>query len=105
MQLEQEIIEWAKQKGILEKSTLVRQFDKTQEEVTEIIDAINDNNGAEFEDGIGDTIVTLVILIELAKQAKLVRGDLTIDDCVETAYNVISKRTGKMVDGFFVKDK
>lgn len=26
------------------------------------------------------------------------------DECLEEAYNVISKRTGKMVDGVFVKD-
>jgi hypothetical protein len=25
-------------------------------------------------------------------------------DCLESAYNVISKRTGKMVNGQFVKD-
>ena len=27
-----------------------------------------------------------------------------LEDCLESAYNVISKRTGKMVDGVFVKD-
>ena len=26
-------------------------------------------------------------------------------ECLETAYTVISKRTGKMIDGTFVKDK
>ena len=29
---------------------------------------------------------------------------LTIEECVESAYDVISKRTGKMENGTFVKD-
>jgi hypothetical protein len=29
---------------------------------------------------------------------------LKLTDCLESAYNVIAKRTGKMVDGQFVKD-
>jgi hypothetical protein len=29
---------------------------------------------------------------------------LTLEECLESAYNVISKRTGKMIDGQFVKD-
>jgi hypothetical protein len=29
---------------------------------------------------------------------------VSLIDCLESAYNVISKRTGKMVDGQFVKD-
>lgn len=31
--------------------------------------------------------------------------DLELVDCIELAYNTISKRTGKMIDGSFVKDK
>jgi len=27
-----------------------------------------------------------------------------LQDCLESAYNVIKNRTGKMVDGVFVKD-
>lgn len=28
----------------------------------------------------------------------------TLEECLQVAYDVISKRTGKMVDGVFVKD-
>ena len=28
-----------------------------------------------------------------------------IETCIETAYDVISKRTGKMINGTFVKDE
>lgn len=31
--------------------------------------------------------------------------DLDITDCLEAAYNVISKRSGKIVNGQFIKDK
>ena len=30
-------------------------------------------------------------------------NNFTIDDCLETAYNDIKDRKGKMVDGVFVK--
>ncbi len=30
---------------------------------------------------------------------------LKLTECLESAYNVIAKRTGKMVDGQFVKDE
>ena len=30
---------------------------------------------------------------------------LFIEECIESAYNVISKRKGKMINGTFVKNK
>jgi hypothetical protein len=30
---------------------------------------------------------------------------LKLEDCVNSAYNVISKRTGKMINGTFIKNK
>jgi hypothetical protein len=32
-------------------------------------------------------------------------GGTTIEECIDTAYEVIAKRTGKMVNGTFVKDE
>jgi hypothetical protein len=29
---------------------------------------------------------------------------LTIEECLQSAYDVISKRTGKMINGQFIKD-
>jgi NTP pyrophosphatase (non-canonical NTP hydrolase) len=94
--LENEIINWAKDKGILESGTPVKQSYKTLEEVGELINAVSINDKAEIKDALGDIIVTLII------QAKMQNLDLI--DCVESAYNVISKRNGKMVNGTFVKD-
>jgi NTP pyrophosphatase (non-canonical NTP hydrolase) len=51
----------------------------------------------EVKDGIGDTLVTLIILAEML--------GTNLDECLQMAYDTISKRTGKMVNGTFVKDK
>lgn len=95
-ELECVIEEWAAEKGILEKATPMAQALKTLEECTELCTAINKNDRLEIIDAIGDIMVTLII------QAKM--QGLSLEECLESAYNVISKRTGKMVDGQFVKN-
>jgi NTP pyrophosphatase (non-canonical NTP hydrolase) len=112
------VIEWGESKGILDSSTPLRQLDKTQEELDETREALKKLNDfdyqrdfmedlgmptsnkedilAEVKDGIGDMLVTIVLL------AKMV--DLDTTDCLNAAYDVIKQRTGKMVDGQFVKD-
>ena len=95
-ELEHAVEEWAKNKGILEKATPMAQALKTLEETTELCTAINANDRTEIIDAMGDIMVTLII------QAKM--QDITLEECLESAYNVISKRTGKMVNGQFVKD-
>ena len=112
-ELEPLIIQWAKDKGILEKATPLKQLEKTQEELDETKDALwwDSKNVKEYQnskgklvntkeeilDGYGDQLVTLIIGAEM--------NGLKLEDCLEAAYNVISKRTGKMVDGMFVKDE
>ena len=96
-ELECAVENWAEEKGILSKATPIKQAMKTQEELTELINAILDNNRDEVIDALGDVMVTLII------QAKM--QDLSLEECLESAYHVISKRTGKMVNGQFVKDK
>jgi NTP pyrophosphatase (non-canonical NTP hydrolase) len=95
-QLESLVIEWAANKGILEKATTAAQANKTMEECQELIDAIQDDNREEIADALGDILVTIII------QAKM--QNMSLVECLEGAYNVIAKRTGKMVDGQFVKD-
>ena len=94
--LKHEVEMWAKDKGILDNATPIKQALKTQEEVTELLNAIVDNDRAEIIDAIGDIMVTLII------QAKM--QNLNLFECLQSAYNVISKRTGKMVNGQFLKD-
>ena len=95
-QLEALVIEWAENKGILQKATPARQADKTLEEVEELRAAIADNNREEIADALGDILVTIII------QAKM--QNMSLVECLEGAYNIIAKRTGKMVNGQFVKD-
>ena len=91
------IKEWGESKGILSKATPQSQFGKLLEEVTELHDGLVKDDQEEVQDAIGDCVVVLTLLAEL-------RG-LKIEDCIDSAYDVISKRTGKMVNGVFVKDK
>jgi NTP pyrophosphatase (non-canonical NTP hydrolase) len=86
----------AEEKGILAKATPIKQAMKTQEELTELCNAILNDDKEEIKDAIGDIVVTLII------QAKM--QGLTIEECLNTAYDVISKRTGQMINGQFVKD-
>lgn len=95
-QLEALVIEWAGNKGILEKATTIAQAFKTKEECNELIDAINDSDRDEIADALGDILVTIII------QAKM--QNMSLIECLEGAYNIIAKRTGKMIDGQFIKD-
>ena len=95
-QLEALVIKWADNKGILKNGTPPAQANKTMEECQELVDAIQDDNRDEIADALGDILVTIII------QAKM--QNMSLVECLEGAYNVITKRTGKMVDGQFVKD-
>jgi NTP pyrophosphatase (non-canonical NTP hydrolase) len=95
-ELEALVIAWAAQKGILENGTPRAQAGKTEEEVQELIDAIDTDNRAEVIDALGDILVTIIIQAEMQ--------GLKLTECLESAYNVISKRTGVMKDGQFHKD-
>jgi NTP pyrophosphatase (non-canonical NTP hydrolase) len=96
-ELEPLVIKWAQEKGILENGTPNAQCDKTFEEVEELAEGIENNNREEIQDALGDILVTIIIQAEMQ--------GLKLEDCLESAYNVISKRTGVMKDGQFVKDE
>ena len=67
------------------------------EEAGELGRAVLKNDQEEFVDAIGDMVVVLTNMAHL--------GGTTIEECIDSAYKVISKRTGKMVNGTFVKDE
>jgi NTP pyrophosphatase (non-canonical NTP hydrolase) len=95
-ELEALVIAWAAQKGILENGTPRAQAMKTWEETDELITAIENDNREEVIDALGDILVTIIIQAEMQ--------GLKLTECLDSAYNIISQRTGKMVDGQFVKD-
>jgi NTP pyrophosphatase (non-canonical NTP hydrolase) len=87
---------WADERGLYDKGDVKTQYIKLMEETGEIGRAILKNDTAELVDGIGDAVVVLTNLAELA--------GVPIEDCIQEAYNVISKRKGKMINGTFVKN-
>jgi NTP pyrophosphatase (non-canonical NTP hydrolase) len=90
------IREWADKKGIYHKGDTKTQFLKLIEEVGELSKAILKEDDIEFIDAIGDCVVVLTNLAKLK--------DYKIEDCINSAYEVIKNRSGKMQNGTFVKD-
>ena len=85
---------WAKDKG-LDKAESSKQFLKVTEEVGEVASALARNDRELLKDGIGDVVVTLIILA--------LQNGMSLNECLEMACDEIKNRTGKMVDGVFVK--
>ena len=109
--------QWFHDKGIIKNSNPLKQIEKTLEEITETRDAAvkldwltNDHNiiakGShsamvqelthELKDGLGDTLVTLIGVCEMY--------EFSLEECLQQAYDVISKRSGTMINGKFVKE-
>ena len=159
------IQEWAKERGIFDKSTPFDQLLKTHEEVGELIKACYDNDKPAIQDAIGDTMICLINYckfieldvingikqaVELSSELEIILlvmgvysslgklisinmwekdGELsetsgirvfsivyylnniarlentTLEECLNIAYNEIKNRTGKMINGKFVKDE
>ena len=91
------IREWADERGLYDKGDAKTQYIKLMEEAGEVGRAILKQDEAEVIDGIGDMVVVLTNLAELI--------GTPIEECVARAYDVIAKRTGKMVNGTFKKDE
>ena len=87
---------WANQRGIYEHGDTKTQALKLMEEAGEICRAVLKEDHDEVVDGIGDCVVVLTNLAELQ--------GVSIEKCINVAYNVISQRSGKMVNGTFKKD-
>ena len=90
------IREWAYERGLYDGGDSKTQALKLVEEVGETCRAILKQDKAQIIDGIGDCVVVLTNLAEL--------NNLSIEDCIDCAYDEISNRTGKMVNGTFKKD-
>lgn len=90
------IREWAKSRGIYDEGDTKTQLIKLYEESGELSQAILKDDKAGIIDAIGDSVVVLTNL------AHLVGTDIEI--CIKSAYDEISNRTGRMINGTFVKD-
>ena len=90
------IREWASKRDLYKHGDPKTQALKLVEEVGETCRAILKGNQNDIEDGIGDCVVVLTNLAHLC--------NTDIEHCIESAYNEIKDRTGKMNNGTFKKD-
>ena len=91
-----ELVEqWAKDKN-LDQAEPSKQFLKVTEEVGEVAAALARNDKDMLTDGIGDVVVTLIILA--------MQNGMDLESCLEVAYNEIKGRKGKTINGVFIKE-
>lgn len=88
--------QWFVDRGI-DKGDGAKQLGKLQEEVDELKQAYIETNRDEEKDAVGDTLVSLM--------GYCLQRELDIEECLSIAYNNIKNRTGKVVNGVFVKDE
>jgi NTP pyrophosphatase (non-canonical NTP hydrolase) len=87
------IMKWHEDRNLIEGSTDKDQVLKLQQELGELSDSVCKQK--DMKDDLGDM---MVIMLNIMK-----RNNITMEECLETAYNDIKDRKGKMIDGIFVK--
>ncbi|MDU5807030.1 MAG: MazG-like family protein [Peptoniphilus harei] len=105
--LSKKIIKWADDKDLLHEENADKQFMKFVEEVFEFktemdnelsyTDPYVDEAVERMELEMGDIFVTLIILCE--------QLGINVIECLEKAYKKIEARTGKTINGTFVKSE
>lgn len=91
------VLAWADERGLIEEDNAPRQMLKVVEELGELTGAMAKQKDEDIVDAIGDVLVTIIILA-----AQL---GFNVTECLGVAYNEIAQRTGKTVDGVFIKDE
>ena len=92
-----QIIQWHKDRNLIEGSTDKDQVLKLAQELGELSDNVCKNNHPMLiADDLGDMMVVMLNI--------MYRNELTIDLCLQKAYDSIKDRKGKMIDGIFVKE-
>ncbi|MEP9851524.1 MazG-like family protein [Staphylococcus aureus] len=96
-ELVKQVEQWSIDKD-LHNGNSFTQYAKSSEEMGEVAAALCRNDIDELRDGIGDVIVTLVILAQ--------QNGMTLYECLEQAYEEIKDRKGVMSkDGSFIKEQ
>ena len=97
MDWQDRVVQWAKDRNLIDGSFPRAQFGKLCEEVRELQSAILLDDREEAADAVGDCCVVLCII-----GAQM---GIDFDAAQEIAWNAIKDRTGRMVDGVFEKDE
>lgn len=88
---------WAEARGIVPNSTPQAQLLKCLSEVGELADATLKGSREDVKDGIGDTLVTLIIYARLQ--------NMSLTECLAAAWEQIKDRRGYLTpEGVFVKE-
>jgi NTP pyrophosphatase (non-canonical NTP hydrolase) len=96
-ELEEKIINWAKDRQIIPNATPSMQLFKFFSEAGELADGHAKCKIDDIIDAVGDVMVCLINYCEL-------RG-IKITDCMESAYNEIKDRKGTLTpEGIFIKE-
>ena len=95
--LEKAVVVWAEQKGIFDKPDINAQFVKLAEEMGEVAECIAKGKTKEMKMELGDMNVVLILLAHM--------NGHTLQGCLTEAYRKIVGRSGKMVDGVFIRDE
>ena len=85
------IRKWATERGIYDKGNSHTQYVKLMEEAGELAQALLNKDSYEIKDAIGDMVVVLTNLAALE--------GMQIENCIDSAYNEIKSRKGKMTNG------
>jgi len=96
-ELEERVIVWAKKRNLLEEENAPRQALKMVSEIGELCDALAKNDVVETIDGLGDSLVTIIILSRQLGYNPLF--------CLKMALQQIENREGKTENGIFIKEK
>ena len=88
------IIQWHYDRNLIEGSSDKDQVLKLMQELGELSDSVCKGN--DVKDDLGDMIVVMLNIME--------RQGISMEKCLQTAYDDIKDRKGKMVDGIFVKE-
>jgi len=95
MELVKLIEQWHEDRNLIEGSTDKDQVLKLVQELGELSDSVCKEK--DMKDDLGDM---LVVMINIMK-----RNNITIEECLQKAYDDIKDRKGRMVDGIFVKEE
>ena len=92
------IQQWHQDRNLIAGSTDKDQVLKLLQELGELSDHVcKDSHSMLIADDLGDMMVVMINI--------MTRNNLTMQDCLEKAYNDIKNRKGKMIDGIFVKEE
>jgi phosphoribosyl-ATP pyrophosphohydrolase len=96
-QVEMNVIKWACDRKIIPNASSQTQLLKTMSELGELADALIKGDREGVIDGLGDVLVTLIIVA--AKE------DLDLVTCLKSAYESIKNRKGTLMpNGTFIKE-